>query len=76
LVLCAFCEGNLFGCSANSVYYFPDVEETNLETLEVAYLDSDSFAMCNLGYIVTHDVDADAASMASLVYGLLYEIKK
>jgi hypothetical protein len=47
-----------------------------LETLEVAYLDSDSFAMCNLGYVVTHNVDADAASMASSVYGLLYEIKQ
>ncbi len=47
-----------------------------METLEVAYLDSDSFAMCNLGYVVTHNVDADAASMASSVYGLLYEIKQ
>jgi hypothetical protein len=46
------------------------VEETNLETFEVAYLDSDSFAMCTLGYLATHDVDAHAASMASSVYGL------
>jgi hypothetical protein len=43
------------------------VEETNLETFEVAYLDSDSFAICTLGYLATHDVDADAASMASSV---------
>jgi hypothetical protein len=46
------------------------VEDTNLETFEVAYLDSESFAMRTLGYLATHDVDADAASMASSVYGL------
>jgi hypothetical protein len=38
-----------------------------LEIFEVAYLDFDSFAMCILGYLATHDVDADAASMASSV---------
>ncbi len=70
LVLCACCEGNLFGCSAKLSYYFPDVQETNLETFEVAYLDSDSFAMCTLAYLATHNVDADAVSMASSVYGL------
>jgi hypothetical protein len=66
LVLCACCEGNLFGCSAKLSYYFPDVQET----FEVAYLDSDSFAMCPLAYLATHNVDADAASMASSVDGL------
>jgi hypothetical protein len=45
----------------------PDVQETNLETFEVAYLDSDSFAMFTLGYLATHDVDADAAS----IYGFI-----
>jgi hypothetical protein len=43
---------------------------SNIETFEVAYLDSDAFAMCTLGYLATHDVNADAASMASSVYGL------
>jgi hypothetical protein len=58
VVLCACCEGNLFGCSANSVTIF---------LKGTSYLDSNSFAMCTLGYLATHDVDADAASMASSV---------
>jgi hypothetical protein len=49
---------------------FGALEETNLETFEVAYLDSDSSAMCTLGYLAAHDVDADAASMASSGDGL------